>query len=92
MKYSIIKLSKTKVCHNYTVYSFYEPFPGVRDELLRPMLQPQGVNPLLLSVPFLYPLKTSENLRFAVFRVYKMGKPGSNGLKSEDHKLKGEHV
>ena len=35
----------------------------------------------LPGAPFLYPLKTSENLRFSdVFGWYKMGTPGSNGL------------
>ena len=34
--------------------------------------KPSCFNPLLPGVPFLYPLKTSENLRFSdVFRVYK---------------------
>ena len=34
------------------------------------------------SVPFLYPLKTSENRRFSVFRGHKKGTLGSNGLTS----------
>ena len=39
------------------------------------------LNPLLPDVLFLYPLKTSENLWFSdVFRGYKNGTPGSNGL------------
>ena len=41
----------------------------------------EGVNMLLPSVPFLYPLKTSGNLRFSdVFRGYKKGTLGTNGL------------
>ena len=39
------------------------------------------LKPLLSGVPFLYPLKTSENHRFSGgFREYKKGTPGSDGL------------
>ena len=39
------------------------------------------INPLLLDVPFLYPLKISGNLRFSdILRGYKKGTPGSNGF------------
>ena len=41
------------------------------------------LKPLLPNAPFLYPMKTSENLRFSnVFRGYKKGISGSNGLKT----------
>ena len=40
------------------------------------------LNPLVPRVPFLYPLKTSENHRFSdVFRGYKIGTRGTNGLR-----------
>ena len=40
-----------------------------------------ALNPLLPGGPFLYHLKTSENLRFSdVSRWYKMETPGRNGL------------
>ena len=38
-------------------------------------------NPLLPGVPFLHPLKTTENRRFSdIFMGYKKEAPGSNGL------------
>ena len=40
------------------------------------------LNPLLPGIPFLYPLKTLENLWFSVFRGYKKETLGSNGLKA----------
>ena len=40
-----------------------------------------SLNTLLPSVPFLYPLKTSENPKFSdTFRGYKKGTPGRNRL------------
>ena len=39
------------------------------------------LNPLTPNVPFLYPLKTSENHTFSdAFRKYKLGKLDINGL------------
>ena len=38
-------------------------------------------NPFSTSVPLLYPLKTSENLQFSVFRGHKSGTLVENGLK-----------
>ena len=39
------------------------------------------INPVLVDVPILYPLKSSENFRFSdVFRGYKMGPLARNGL------------
>ena len=43
---------------------------------------PYSSNPLLFSVPFLYPWKTTKSLGFShVFRGYKKGTPSSNGLR-----------
>ena len=40
-----------------------------------------SINQLLSGVSFLYPLRTSKNLLFFyIFRRYKMGTQGSNGL------------
>ena len=40
-----------------------------------------AINPLHPGVAFLYPLKTSENLRFSdVFRGYRKATPDCNGL------------
>ena len=40
------------------------------------------LNPLLVNVLFLYPLKTSENQRFSnIFRRFRNGTPARNGLK-----------
>ena len=42
------------------------------------------MNPFLTNVPLLYPLKTSENLRFSDdFRGYRGGTLVENGLKTE---------
>ena len=39
------------------------------------------INPLLSGVPFLYPLKASENRGFSgIFKGYKKGILGGNGL------------
>ena len=36
---------------------------------------------ILPGVPFVHPLKILKNPRFSVFRRYKKGTPGSNGLR-----------
>ena len=47
------------------------------------------LNPLLPGVPFLYTLKTSENLRFSdIFRGYKKEAPGSIKINSLKKPLK----
>ena len=38
------------------------------------------VNPFSTNVPLLYPLKTSENRKFSVFRGYRSGTLVENGL------------
>ena len=48
----------------------------------------EDLNPLLAGVPLIYPLKTSENLRFSVLRGYKKGTPSSNGLQLNSMKRK----
>ena len=43
-----------------------------------------GVKPFSTNIPFLYPLKTSENLRVSdVFRGYRGGTLVENGLKAK---------
>ena len=56
--------------------------PSINDPLKNKYyLNLNWLNSLLPGVPFLYPLKTSENRGFSdVFRRYKKGTPGSNGL------------
>ena len=47
-----------------------------------------SINPFSTNVPLLYPLKTSENLRFSdVFRGYRSGTLVKNGLRllHDDH-------
>ena len=47
-----------------------------------------SITPFLTNVLILYPLKTSEKLRFSdVFRGYKMGTLATNGLNQVEEKL-----
>ena len=47
-----------------------------------------SITPFLANVLILYPLKTSEKLRFSyVFRGYKMGTLATNGLNQVEEKL-----
>ena len=46
------------------------------------------INTLLPGIPFLYLLKPLENRRFSnIFREYKKGAPGSNGLIAKKRNL-----
>ena len=50
------------------------------------------LNPFVPKAPFLYPLKTSKNLRFSdVFRGQRKGALGTNGLKEEGACFKLRH-
>ena len=55
---------------------------------------PELINPLQPGVAFLYPLKTSENLKFCgIIRGYRKTIPGCNGLNKQcqkDHRVNRE--
>ena len=46
----------------------------------------EDINPFLVNVPILYPLKTIENQNFSgFFKGYKIGTLARNGLKKTEH-------
>ena len=82
------------------IFESFVEIAGVKQGHFQNFQKPQGwlvpniaqtkhvitVNPLMSSVTFLYPLKTSENCRFSdVFREYKKVTLDINGLITHDH-------
>ena len=69
---------------NRTVFNGTESFLHQTESIT----QYQNFNPFSSNVPLLYPLKTSENLRFSdIFRGYRIGTLLENGLRIFQMKL-----
>ena len=69
---------------NRTVFNGTESFLHQTENIT----QYQNFNPFSSNAPLLYPLKTSENLRFSdIFRGYRIGTLLENGLRIFQMKL-----